>query len=148
MSLLRHAEGQWYLEDVLAAIGGAHFAWTGIEASIRAAGWPSHTPTGLPAHARRLAVFAAGLHHSLAARVQLHLAGGVVDVAVGGAYRPVLRRTMTVDRTRFPDGTGVTAGSHVSHLDRGNPNTASLDAQHTSKAYLQEGKAHILSDAN
>lgn len=130
MSLLGHAEREWHLEDVFAAVGGAHLAGTRIEAPVGAAGWPCHTPAGLAAHARRLAVLAAGLHHALAAGVQLHLARRVVHVAVGGADGSVFGRAVAVHGAGLTLSTGVAARTHVGELDRRQADAARLHTQH------------------
>lgn len=130
MSLLGHAERERHLEDVFAAVGGAHFAGTRIEAPVGAAGWSCHTPAGLATHACRLTVLAAGLHHALAAGVQLHLARRVVHVAVGGADGSIFGRAVAVHGAGLTLCTGVAARTHVGELDRRQSDAARLHAQH------------------
>lgn len=130
MSFLRHAEGQRHFEHMLATIGGAHLARTGIETAIRAASGPCHTPAGLAAHARRLAVLAAGLDDALTTGVQLHLARGVVDIAIGGTDGSILRRTVTVHGTGFALGARVAARTHMREFDSRQAHAARLNAQH------------------
>lgn len=61
-SLLRNAERHGHLEHMSAAVGGPHFARTRVDASVRATGWPRHSPTRFPASARCLAVFTTRSH--------------------------------------------------------------------------------------
>lgn len=61
-ALLRYAEGHRYLKHMSAAVGGAHFARTRIDASVGATGGSRHSPTRFPTSARRLAVLATRSH--------------------------------------------------------------------------------------
>lgn len=136
--LLWHTERNWHFKHVLATIAAPHFACTRIQSSIRSTCGSCYAPTWFTTISCTLTMLATRTYNTLSTCEEFHLARGVVDIAIGCTYRSILGCTVTINGTRFTDGTDVGAWTNVSKGYGMVSNTACLDTEH---AAIQVGSA-------